>query len=268
MTGSWGALGRLSPQRRRFWVAVVGLALVVVLVPVTRAVVARVRPAEPVAQDEPGPVLLVPGYGGSTASLESLELVLTRDGRDVTIVTPDDGTGDLREQAEGLAASIDDVLERSGADSVDLVGYSAGGVVVRWYVSELGGDDVVRRVVTLGSPHHGTDLAALAAGVAGGACPVACRQLAPDSDLLLTLDRGDETPDGPAYTAIWTEDDQTVVPADSGSLEGALSYAVQDVCPDLTVSHSDLPRAGVVLVMVQAALGVGPPRVPGARVCG
>ena len=30
MTGSWGALGRLSPQRRRFWVAVVGLALVVV----------------------------------------------------------------------------------------------------------------------------------------------------------------------------------------------------------------------------------------------
>ena len=268
MIWSWGAVGRLSPQRRRFWVAIVGLVLVVVLVPVARVVVDRVTPTDPVAQDEPGPVLLLPGYGGSTASLETLEFFLTRDGRDVTIVAPDDGTGDLREQAEGLAASIDDVLDRSGADSVDLVGYSAGGVVVRWYVQELGGDDVVRRVVTLGSPHHGTDLAALAAGVAGGACPVACQQLAPDSDLLFTLNRGDETPAGPRYTAIWTEDDQTVLPADSGSLDGALSYAVQDVCPDLTVSHGDLPRAGVVLVMVQAALGVDRPRVPGARVCG
>jgi triacylglycerol lipase len=263
------ALGRLSPQRRRFHLTLAALALLLVAVPLGRALLDRAtsEPA-PVAQDAPGPVLLVPGYGGSTASLRFLEGFLAQDGREVLVVEPvGDGTGDLREQAEALRRDVEQVLQRSDAPSVDLVGYSAGGVVVRLYLDDLGGTAVTRRAVTLGSPHHGTDLAALAAGVAGDACPEACRQLAPDSDLLLDLNRGDETPDGPAWTAIWTEDDEVVVPGVSGRLDGALSYAVQDVCPGLTVAHGDLPRTAPTILMVAAALGVGAPEVPGASVC-
>ena len=263
------ALGRLSPQRRRFYLALVALAVLVVAVPVGRSVLDRATSAPAVAQDARGPVLLVPGYGGSTASLQSLEGYLASEGRDVLVVDPvGDGTGDLREQAAGLADAVEAARERFDAASVDLVGYSAGGVVVRWYVANFRGIEQVRRVVTLGSPHHGTDLAALAAGVAGSACPEACQQLAPDSDLLFALNRGDETPDGPAWTAIWTEDDQTVVPAVSGRLDGALSYAVQDVCPGLVVSHGDLPRTAPTILMVEAALRTGRPVVPDASVCG
>ena len=69
-------------------------------------------------------------------------------------------------------------MDRTGAASVDLVGYSAGGVIARLYVRDEGGASVVRRVLTLGSPHHGTDVAALATEVAGG-CPTACEQLTP-----------------------------------------------------------------------------------------
>ena len=53
-------------------------------------------------------------------------------------------------------------MDRTGTDSVDVVGYSAGGVIARLFVRDDGGDSVVRRVLTLGSPHHGTDVAALA----------------------------------------------------------------------------------------------------------
>lgn len=245
------------------------LVLLAVALPVGRAVLARDTAPTAVAQDAPGPVLLIPGYGGSTASLEQLADSLRAAGRSVGVVEPvGDGTGDLREQAEGLADAVRGTLRSSGASSVDLVGYSAGGVVMRLFLTELDGAAVTRRAVSLGSPHHGTDLAALASGVAGDLCPEACLQLDPDSDLLLELNRGDETPDGPQWVSIWTEDDQTVVPPTSGSLDGALDYAVQDVCPDAVVSHGDLPRSTVTISMVKAALGVRAPRVPGGSVCG
>ena len=131
-----------------------------------------------------------------------------------------------------LADRVDEALERTGAPSVDLVGYSAGGVVVRWYVAELGGAGRHPRVVTVASPHHGTDLAALATSLGGGTCAEACRQLDPDSDLLRRLNRGDETPDGPLWMSLWTETDQTVVPPDSAVLDGAVDFRICRTCCD------------------------------------
>ena len=262
------ALGRLSAPRRRFWLTVIALVVLAVAVPTGRAVLARAPAAPAVAQSITGPVLLIPGYGGSTDSLEFLASYLRTIGRDVTIAAPvGDGTGDLQVQAESVEREVRRTLRRTGAASVDLVGYSAGGVIMRYYVAELGGAALTRRAVSLGSPHHGTDLAALAAGVAGGACPEACRQLDPDSDLLLGLNRGDETPDGPLWVSIWTDDDRTVVPPSSGSLEGALDYAVQDVCPDAVVAHGELPRTAATILMVTAALGVPRPVLPDSSLC-
>ena len=68
--------------------------------------------------------------------------------------------------------------------------------------------------------------------------------------------------------AIWTTDDETVVPATSGSLEGALDFSVQSVCPGLTVRHGDVPRTPAVIAMVAEQLGIDEPSVPGSTVCG
>ena len=264
-------LSSLAPARHRVVVGLLALALLGVLASAGLVAVRLLRGGDdvrPVAQDDPGPVLLVPGYGGSTASLRVLADALTRAGRDARVVASrGSGTQDLRDQAADLGRAVDRVLAETGAASVDLVGYSAGGVVVRYYVAELGGGASVRRAVTLAAPHHGTELAALAGSLGSQACAEACQQLAPDSDLLRRLNAGDETPAGPRWVALWTEDDQTVVPADSGSLDGALDFSVQSICPGLRVTHPEVPRTPQVIAMVEAVLGASAPTVPPTSVC-
>lgn len=261
-------LSSLSPVRRRFAFGVVGVVVLAVALAIGAAVLRRDPPVRPVVQDRSGPVLLVPGYGGSTVSLEVLGEALEAQGREVRIVEAGGpGTGDLRDAAADLGRVVDATLAETGAPSVDIVGYSAGGVVLRLYVADFGGGSTVRRAVTLASPHHGTDLAAFARSLGSRACPVACQQLDPDSDLLRGLNAGAEAPTGPVWVVLWTEDDETVVPPVSGDLEGALGYAVQSICPDLVVAHRDVPRTPAVIAMVEAALGTPEPVEPDASVC-
>lgn len=250
----------LAPARRRLILAVLVFLAVAVLAGSMLLIRRGSENATPTDQQRPGPVLLVPGYGGSTASLSELAARLTAAGRDATVVPlPGNGTGDLTVAARTLGDTVHTVLSRTRAASVDLVGYSAGGIVVRLWVADDGGAGLARRVVTLGSPHHGTSLADLATELAAGSCPAACRQLATDSDLLRKLNAGDETPEGPTWVSIWTTGDQTVTPPDSARLAGALNVPVQSVCATAQVSHSDLPRNPLVQAMVLTELAAGAP---------
>ena len=93
----------LSPRRRALLIA----ASVVVTVAVATVAAAllsggdRLRPIP--AQDQPGPVLLVPGYGGDTGAVTVLAERIRATGRDAIVVRlPGDGTGDLARQADAL----------------------------------------------------------------------------------------------------------------------------------------------------------------------
>jgi len=257
----------LSPQRRRL---VLGVGIMVAALIAAVAVIAVVRSrsvAPAVAQGTPGPVLLVPGYGGRLASLDPLVSVLRSGGRTAVVVAPvGDGTGDLNAQAEHVGQVAQTVLKQTGAPSVDLVGYSAGGVVARLLVRDAGRKAPVRRVLTLGSPQHGTSQAALGLEFAGS-CPVACEQLVPDSDLLRHLNAGDETPDGPLWATVRSTSDRVVTPVDSAALAGAVNIVVQNVCPGSVVAHGDLPGNPVVLAALGSVLGVGPPQIPSGVSC-
>jgi pimeloyl-ACP methyl ester carboxylesterase len=260
-------LDALSPQRRRLVLGTGGLVLVLVLAVVVVVVVRAAGSVEPAPQDRPGPVLLVPGYGGAGASLAPLAEALRASGRQAVVVPPvGDGTGDLRVQAAHLGEVARGVLDDTGAPSVDVIGYSAGGVVARLWVRDEGGAPLARRVLTLGAPQHGTSQAALGAELAGG-CPTACEQLAPDSDLLRRLNAGDETPAGPAWATVRTTADRVVTPVDSAALAGALNVVIQDVCPTSTAGHPDLPSNPVVLAMLRSALGPGAPAAPTSATC-
>jgi triacylglycerol lipase len=260
-------LDALSPQRCRVAIGAGALVLLLITAAVVAVVRVGVRSVEPVSQTNPGPVLLVPGYGGNLDSLRPLAAALTSAGRTAVIVEPvGDGTGDLRQQADHLAEVAEGVRDDAGAASVDVVGYSAGGVVARLWVRDRGGAGVTRRILTLGSPHHGTSQAALGAEFAGG-CSEACKQLVPDSDLLRRLNAGDETPPGPLWVTVRSTSDQVVTPVDSAALDGALNVVVQDVCPGATVAHGDLPGNPVVLATLGSALGVDIALAPSDVAC-
>jgi triacylglycerol lipase len=257
----------VTRNRRLLRAWAVGLVPLLVLAAIVAGVlvrrsVGRSGLADP-APDRPGTVLLVSGYGGGTGGLDSLARQLRAQGRRVRVVPPaGDNTGDLRGQAEAIDRAARAAIA-GGAPSVDVVAHSAGGVAARIWVADLGGGSLARRVVTLGSPHHGTQLAALGAGLFGG-CSTACRQLVPGSDLLRGLP---EAPRGPVWVSIWTADDQTVVPPDSARLAGAVNIEVQAVCPGERVSHGGLLTDPAATGLVERAVGAGLERAPPASRC-
>jgi triacylglycerol lipase len=252
-----GMFASLAPARRRLLLAVVAVAAAAALTIGLMVAMSGGHARAIIDQNRPGPVLLVPGYGGSETGLDALASRLRAAGKSVEVVhLPDNARGDLGVQARTLAGVAR--AAASGGSSVDVVGYSAGGVVARLWVRDYGGAALARRIVTLGSPQHGTQLAALGELVPS-VCPTACRQLTPDSALLAALNAGDETPAGPTFVSIWSTDDDVVLPPDSARLAGALNITVQGVCAGARVGHSDLPTSGVVERMVALELAAGPP---------
>jgi triacylglycerol lipase len=253
----------ISPRRRLLMggVAVAVVAVLVATLVATSGTSAAPRAGTP-DQNRPGPVLLVPGYGGGQGGLNALAAWIRQTtGRATEVLTlAGDGTGDLVEQAGVLAEAVERAYA-GGAPSVDVVGYSAGGVVARLWVAREGGEHQARRVVTLGAPMHGTGLATAGGALAPDACPAACRQLAPGSTLLQELAKEPLPPTLP-WLSVWTERDETVTPPDSARLDGAVNVALQQVCPGNRAAHGDLPTDPAVTELVLQALGTGPLEAP------
>jgi triacylglycerol lipase len=264
----------LAPRRR---ILVAGVALLVLAAAITVAVAAVSAGADRGTatsqnastryppQDRPGPVLLVPGYGGGTGALSALAGRIRSSGRQATVVhLPGNGTGSLVQDAMVLDTAVARAL-RGGAPSVDVIGYSAGGVAALVWARDDGGSRKARRVITLGSPFHGASIAAAAEGFVPSACPAACQQLIPGSSLLTGLTPG--APGGLRWLSLWTTDDQTVTPPDSARLAGAINVPIQSVCPGQQISHSELPTNPVVTKIVLQAIGAGPIRHPASADC-
>ncbi len=56
-----------------------------------------------------------------------------------------------------LAKKLDDlIIEKFGNNTIDLLGFSMGGIVANYWLQNLGGCDRTKRFFSIGSPHHGT----------------------------------------------------------------------------------------------------------------
>jgi triacylglycerol lipase len=249
----------LPARRRRFVAGVAVLAAAAICAIAITSLHSRAEaspPAKYPAQSRPGPVLLVFGDGGRTGSLSVLAGRIRATGRTATVLhLPGNGTGSLVRDAAVLNQAVSRAL-RAGAPSVDVIGYSAGGVATLLWARDDHGNRKARRVVTLGSPFHGTVLTAAAQVADPGVCPTACTQLLPGSSLLTGLAAG--APARLPWLSLWTIDDRTVTPPTSARLTGAIDVPIQSVCPQQKISHGHLPVNQVVTAMVLQAIGPGP----------
>lgn len=184
------------------------------------------------------------------------------------------GTGALNESAKELKAFTTKVLDKTGADKVDMVGWSQGGVLIRTYLKDEGGADpknpdnnLVQNVVTLGSPHRGTTLSGIALlgnllGITTGASDVLGQgpiDQAIGSDFIKALNEGPETFPGIHYTSLYTVYDEITNPVTTCILKkepGATvrNINIQEGCLIDFSEHLGLPFTDRVIAMTAAGL--------------
>lgn len=156
-------------------------------------------------------VLLIHGLNDTTVIFRSLSTHLRQLGRSTYSfnITPNNGDAPLEQLAEQVADYIDKTF--SSDEKLDLVGLSMGGLVSRYYVQRLGGMARVQRLVTLGTPHHGTWIAYLSN-------QRGCVQMRPRSDFLQRLNQNAAMLDQLKFTSIWTPFDLMILPATSSQM--------------------------------------------------
>jgi pimeloyl-ACP methyl ester carboxylesterase len=233
----------------------------------------------------PQPVVLLPGTLWTLiSSFDVLAPVLADDGYCVfglnygpSALTTETGgrvyaAGDLVAAAHQLAAFVDRVRAATHADKVDIVGWSQGGMMPRYYLRYLGGASSVARLVGLASSSHGTtvdganallDAAAMALGIRPFTligC-LACTQQILPSPVMTAVNAGGDTVPGVRYTVIETKYDEVVTPYQTAFLSGPDVHNVllQQQCPLDGSDHLALPFDRVAIQDVVNALGADDP---------
>jgi len=157
------------------------------------------------------PVLLIHGINDTGAVFHKMAPYLAALGRQVydLSLTPNNGNVGLDNLAEQVAAYIDKTF--APGQPLDLVGFSMGGIVSRYYVQRLGGIERVQSFITISSPHQGTTAAYLSQRPG-------CIQMRPDSAFLKDLNQDVAMLNQLNFTSIWTPFDLIIVPARSSQL--------------------------------------------------
>ena len=202
-------------------------------------------------------VLLHGTFSTVASNFSSMAPALQSSGRCVyAIGYGSNGTASVRRSATQVAAFIRTVLNVTGADQVDVVGYSQGGLVLR---TALRDDDLaaaVRTAVLIAPSFHGTD-SPLLDSLPAGLCP-ACEDQRAGSALLTELAAGGDLDGDVRYAVVSTSTDTVVTPVASqvpvGPADRVRALVVQDRCPADTVDHVHLPADPAVNAWTVAAL--------------
>lgn len=114
---------------------------------------------------------------------------------------------------EPLAEQVTDYVANQLPDDCpfDVVGFSMGGIVGRYYIQRLGGIQRVQRLITVASPHRGT-LSAYTSSRLGSV------QMRPNSSFLQDLNEDITVLEQLNFTSIWTPLDLMILPAHSSQI--------------------------------------------------
>lgn len=179
----------------------------------------------PGALEEPRPVLLITGVTIAEAWFDPIVARLERDGFVPYVYEPPALlSGSLFQATYDLADVVEELLEETGRDKIDVLAECTGGVVARHYIQSLGGDEKVSRLVTFVSPHNGIAKAPWAAKIADWP---ALRDLSPGSDFLEAVNSV-PLPEQVPFTSIYTCSDEYIRPTSTSIVEGAKNIGLCD----------------------------------------
>lgn len=159
------------------------------------------------------PVLLIHGYECNRGFWYWQRARLEKAGWTVATPSLEPVFASIDDYADLVARRVDAVLAATGAGQLVLVGHSMGGLASRTYLRARGAAKVAK-LITLGSPHHGSWLAKLGIG------PNA-RQMEPGNAWLNEINRAGAVPLPAATTSAYSPQDNYVMPQDSPLLAGA-----------------------------------------------
>jgi triacylglycerol lipase len=192
------------------------------------------------------PILLVHGIVDNHSVFTLLGRALRRRGF-ATVSSYDYGllTRDIPAAASLLGDAIEKLATDTGYERVHVIGHSLGGLIARYYVQRLGGDARVHTLVTLGTPHSGTELAR----------PLRILplvdQLTPDSAMIREL--AEPAPDcGTRFVAFYSDIDHLVWPRRNGRLDHP-DLQVRNV-PVSGVGHLSMPNNSSVAFKICSTL--------------
>lgn len=103
------------------------------------------------------PVLLVHGYMCNHRTWDDVSRALRAAGHTVLAVNLEPLFASIDHYASTIDAAVADLCKQTGYHQVALVGHSMGGIAIRAWKRKHGTDKVAR-VLTLGSPHAGTQI--------------------------------------------------------------------------------------------------------------
>jgi len=193
------------------------------------------------------PVILVHGFKDTSAKMQPLARVLRAEGREVHTpsLQPSWGQAGIAELARQLDAFISENF--APEQPVDIVAFSMGGIVARYYLQRLGGLPRVAHFITISTPHRGTVMANL--------CPPFARKRRPgiadltiNSPLLRELNADAAVLDQLRFTSVWTPLDLMILPAGSSRMTGARDVMLWVVAHPLMVWEPRCLRRIVALL--------------------
>lgn len=174
-------------------------------------------------------VLLIHGYGCNSGYWHGMRKVLRQAEVAHRAVDLEPLFADIEDYVPAIHQAVENLCRDSGRDEIIIVAHSMGGLAARAYV-RVHGLKRVARLITLGTPHHGTGIANFGAGMN-------CRQMhwrgnaangAP-SAWLRKLDASEDAPMRARVVSIYSHHDNIVSPQISAHLDGAHNIAYHGI---------------------------------------
>jgi len=170
--------------------------------------------------DSRPPILFVHGWSSGSHAFMLISRYLKRKKfKNLYTMTYRPVMADLAWLSQKVADRINEVLEETGAAKVNIIAHSLGGVLTRYAIKDLYMGDKVNLLISIGSPHLGSRVAAL--------WPYGRNtlELLYKSDFINALADGGLTPGPVKYVSIYSAFDNFVVPQESANLgDGAVNH--------------------------------------------